>query len=262
MEIRSVLRSTLGAGLRLTRTMSRGLGEIGVIVAFHRVNDQTAGDALTRGTADYARFCRFFRRHFDVVPLADMIAAVENGTSTRGQLAVTHDDGYLDNYEEALPILEDVGIPATFFISAGLMGTDVVAEWDREIDPPPRWMSWEQVRSMRDRGFTIGAHTSTHVDLGAVDGEVATPELVTSREQLERELGETVDLFAYPFGGAENITPANRERVRAAGYRCCLSCHGGLVEPGADVFDLPRVPISPWYENPDQLALALGTRRA
>ncbi len=242
--------------------MRLGLGELGVVVAFHRVNDQTAGDALTRGTEDYARFCRFFRAHFDVVSLDQMIAAVNSGSSTRGMLAVTHDDGYLDNFEQAMPILEDVGIPATFFISAGLMGTDVVPIWDRDIDPPPRWMNWDQVREMRRRGFTIGAHTSTHVDLGTADAEVAAPELEASRVQLESELGETIDLFAYPFGGAENMSSANRERVRKAGYRCCLSCHGGLVEPGADVFDLPRVPISPWYENPDQLALALGARRA
>ena len=42
----------------------------------------------------------------------------------------------------------------------------------------------------------------------------------------------------------------------------CLSCHGGMTQDGADLFDLPRVPISPWYENVDQLALALGLRRA
>jgi len=191
-----------------------------------------------------------------------MIESIAAGRSTRGQLVVTHDDGYLDNFENAMPVLEDVGIPATFFISAGLMGTDVVPFWDRDVEADLGWMSWDQVREMHARGFTIGAHTSTHVDLGRVDGEEARRELVESRRQLERELGVQVDLFAYPFGGADNINQANRAHVRDAGYRCCLSCHGGLPREGADVFDLPRVPISSWYEDPDQLALALATRRA
>ena len=58
------------------------------------------------------------------------------------------------------------------------------------------------------------------------------------------------------------MTPANREVVRRSGYRSCLSCFGGLVPDGADPFDLARVPISPWYRNPDQLAFGLGLARA
>ena len=82
------------------------------------------------------------------------------------------------------------------------------------------------------------------------------------RRHLERELGLSIDLFAYPFGAADNICPRNLEIVREVGYRCCVSCYGGLARNGDDVYALRRVPMSSWYENPDQLALALGLDRA
>jgi peptidoglycan/xylan/chitin deacetylase (PgdA/CDA1 family) len=124
------------------------------------------------------------------------------------------------------------------------------------------WMTWDQVREMRDQGFQIGAHTASHADLGVAPIEEARVELTESRQRLEMELGQIVDLFAYPYGGVENINADSRELVRKAGYRCCLSSHGGLTNDGTDPFHLQRIPISPWYENTGQLALALGLRRA
>lgn len=256
------LRTAIGRVLAKTGAMQLGLRGHGVIVAFHRVNDRTAGDELTRGTRDYEDFCRFFKRYFDVVPLAEMIDRLERGDSIEGQLVITHDDGYLDNFEQAAPILSKLGLPATFFITSRFMESEVVPWWDEGIAEPLGWMSWDQVRQMRDGGFEIGAHTCHHVDLGVVPLDEAREELVTSKQDLERELGDVVDLFAYPFGRADNIRPETRALVREAGYRTCLSCHGGLARNGGDPFELERVPISPWYANTDHLAAALGMRRA
>jgi peptidoglycan/xylan/chitin deacetylase (PgdA/CDA1 family) len=255
---RSLTRSALGWIVRAAGYVRAGLDRRAVIVGFHRVNDATAGDALTRGTRDYERFCRFFRSHFDVVPLRDILGRLETGQTLEGLLAITHDDGYRDNLEHAAPILAKLGLPATFFVSTGFIGSNVVAPWDRGLPEAPGWMTWDQVRELRALGFDIGAHTCTHADLGVLGAEEALAELVDSRRKLEHELGEPIDLFAYPFGGDANMTPQNRALVRQAGYRCCLSCRGGLARDGADPFELPRVPISPWYADPSQLAFDLA----
>ena len=69
-----------------------------------------------------------------------------------------------------------------------------------------------------------------------------------------------VDLFAYPYGGRNNITNSNRELVKAARFRCCCSSFGGVNGLATDPFDLLRVPISPWYASPHQFGfdVALG----
>jgi peptidoglycan/xylan/chitin deacetylase (PgdA/CDA1 family) len=260
--VKGLLRSAGGRALGATGLLRRGLRRSGVIVAFHRVNGRTAGDALTRSAQDYERFGRFFRAHFDVVPLSALIGRFERGESAEGLLAITHDDGYLDNFEHAVPILQKLDLPATFFVTTRFLGSDIVPPWDAHVEEHLGWMSWEQLRETQALGFEIGSHTCNHVDLGQVSGEEALRELRESRGELERALGRRVDLFAYPFGGRRNMRPENVELVRRAGYRCCLSCHGGVARDGADPFQLPRVPISPWYRNPDQLAFDLGLGRA
>jgi peptidoglycan/xylan/chitin deacetylase (PgdA/CDA1 family) len=241
--------------------MQRGLRRKGVVVAFHRVNDRTAGDALTRSSRDYERLCEFFRTHFDVVSLGSLRGELEAGRSLEGKLAVPHDDGYLDNYEFAAPILEKLNVPATFFVSSEFIGSETIPFWDQDVKEKLGWMSWDQVRDLRRRGFEIGAHTKNHVDLGAVEEEEARVELRDSRQHLESELGQVVDLFAYPFGGERHMNATSRALVRSLGYRCCLSSHGGVVPDGSDPFDLRRVPISMWYADPDQLAYELGLGR-
>jgi len=74
---------------------------------------------------------------------------------------------------------------------------------------------------------------------------------------LERHLGEPVDLFAYPYGGRHHLAEANRALVRAAGFRCCCSCYGGITHADADPFSLQRVPVSPWYQSPHQFGFEL-----
>jgi peptidoglycan/xylan/chitin deacetylase (PgdA/CDA1 family) len=260
--MKSLVRTIGGRLFRKAGLVRPGLRETGVVVAFHRVNERTADDALTRSPADYRRFCRFFKEHFDVVSLDDFLTRLETGRSIEGCLVITHDDGYLDNRLEAAPILAELGLPATFFLTTEFIGSDAVPHWDAEAGTPHPWMSWDQVRELRQMGFEIGCHTATHADLGRVPPQAAALELLESRARLERELGEKTDLFAYPYGGLANITEANRWVVRDSGFRSCLSCCGGLVRDGADPFELARVPISPWYRNPDQLAFELGLGRA
>src|SRR6185295_5463959 len=72
-----------------------------------------------------------------------------------------------------------------------------------------------------------------------------------------QQLGEPVDLFAYPYGGRDNLAESNRDLARAAGFRCCCSCYGGVTGADADPFCLPRVPVSPWYGSPQMFGFEL-----
>jgi len=102
------------------------LGDTGVVVAFHRVSDALAEDGITRSGRDFERFCRFFRANFDVIPLGRFVELLEQRSSVRGALTITFDDGYLDNYEVAAPILRALRLPATFFLTTRFVGSDAV----------------------------------------------------------------------------------------------------------------------------------------
>lgn len=239
------------------------LGNRAVVVAFHRVQDTTAASSLTISTSMFERYCRFFRDHFNVVSLRDVVDRLERGQGFNRHLAITFDDGYLDNFENAAPLLEKLSLPATFFVVTQWMGSEVVPWWDSEEGVRCPWMTWDQVRSLQRRGFDIGAHTRTHVDLGNVTEAIAAEEIVGSCVELEEQLCSPVDLFAYPYGRKENLAERSRALVKAAGFRCCCSCFGGLNPAERDPFELTRVPISTWFTTPHQfgLEIALGMSR-
>jgi peptidoglycan/xylan/chitin deacetylase (PgdA/CDA1 family) len=239
---------------RLDAILLRGAA---VIVAFHRVHDGEDASGLTVSPAMFERHCRFFKRHFHVVPLTELVERLGAGRPVARHLAITFDDGYRDNFENARPILEALSLPATFFIVSQWMGTDTWPWWDRERGVRYPWMSWDQVRELSRRGFEIGAHTRTHPDLGRLDGAAAWDEMAGARAEIEGQLGKAVDLFAYPYGGRANIADSNRRLVKAAGFRCCCSCYGGLTDRGADPFHLQRIAVSQWYGSPHQFGAEL-----
>jgi peptidoglycan/xylan/chitin deacetylase (PgdA/CDA1 family) len=256
------IKSALGRTADRLGLLTRDFRSKMIIIAFHRVNDWMAEDAITCNSAKFESFCRFFQSHFKVVPLSAQIAGCRERRNMGGTLSITLDDGYRDNAEVAAPILRKLGLPATFFVTTGFIGTDYVPQWDQHLTRQPGWMDWEQVRALRDQSFDIGCHTETHIDLGAAEPDLIRKELTRCRAKVEDELGTSATLFAYPFGGRHNISAASLELVRGAGFECCVSCCGGVNAPVADPFGLNRISVSPWYMTPHQLGLELFAQLA
>lgn len=255
------LKHLLGRSLFAIRLDTILMRHEAVVVAFHRVrNDADLSDSLTIDSRTFESYCQFFKRFFNVVPLAELVETLHARRAPHRALAITFDDGYRDNFQYAAPILERLGLPATFFVVSRWIGTSVVPFWDRDRGVQYPWMTWDQLHQLHRGGFSIGAHTRTHVDLGAVSGDDAQQEIAGAREDLEQALGTAVQTFAYPFGGREHLTEANRARVKAAGFRCCCSGFGGTVTRGTDPYRLPRIPITAWHGYPHQFGfdVALG----
>ena len=92
------------------------------ILIFHRVLAQP--DPLFADVPDAVEFetkMRWVRDWFNVVPLARAADMLEAGTIPARALAITFDDGYADNEEVAAPILQRLGLTATFFVSTGFL---------------------------------------------------------------------------------------------------------------------------------------------
>ena len=102
------------------------------VLCYHRVlpAGQKASLALQQLAVTPETFqchCRTLARHFDVMPLSEAVDAwTASKPHSRPVAAITFDDGYRDNFEYAAPILAETGLRATFYIVAGLAGTDEV----------------------------------------------------------------------------------------------------------------------------------------
>ncbi len=129
-------RSARGDWLRAVFGLLSPAGPRGrlTILMFHRVHEQR--DDLFPNAMHAATFRErmlWIRSWFNVLPLDEAVAALSRGTLPARALAITFDDGYADNCTIALPILRQLGLHATFFISTafldgGAMFNDVVIE--------------------------------------------------------------------------------------------------------------------------------------
>jgi peptidoglycan/xylan/chitin deacetylase (PgdA/CDA1 family) len=228
------------------------------IVAFHRVNDEIPEDGVTCSAAKFEDFCRYFSARFNVITLREQIAGSRLGQDMGGSLSITFDDGYLDNFHVAAPILQKYRLPATFFVTTAYLGTSFVAPWDATLPTAAtRWMDWTHVRWLASRGFEIGSHSDTHLNMGTSNSKDIRNDLLASKEKLVREVGVTAQLFAYPFGGKKDISEVARAIVQDLGFECCASCHGGINSPSADPYRLNRIGIAEWFATPQQFGLEL-----
>lgn len=155
-------------------------------------------------------------RGWHFVSMDDYLAGVVDGSKHKKKLAaVTFDDGWIDNRDWALGVLQKLDITAAFFIVSGPM----------EGVPAARRMNVAMLRELQQCGMTIGAHTRTHPNLASLSAEAMRDEIHGSRSDLEDVLGTKVDLLAYP-GGRFNRAVA--ETARAAGFRAaCSTLPGG-----------------------------------
>lgn len=239
------------------------------VVAFHRISNgggangrRSQGvDELTYPAAAFAALCRYWRDHFTIVNLDCLLTRLAHGDPAPGpSVTLTFDDGYADNYEVAAPILDRWELSATFFVPTGVIGRQVRFDWDAKLQSAPPLMDWPKVRALHRAGFSIGSHTVSHARLSETRGETLAFELEGSRQKLEEELGEPVREFAYPYGGHADCDATGREAVRRAGYRCCFSCHGGLISTQDSPFQLCRMPVSPRYHATPQAWARAYTR--
>jgi peptidoglycan/xylan/chitin deacetylase (PgdA/CDA1 family) len=212
------------------------------VLLYHRVSD-SARDNLTVGVAQFDRQMELLRKYCQPLPIEQLLACRTIPRARKPLVCVTFDDGYLDNYLNAAPILQRHQIPAAFFVSTGVIGTRERFPHDiRRGNPFIPVMEWGQLREMRDLGFTVGSHTVTHIDCAAAPAAIVQAELHQSIQDIRRELGPGDVIFAYPYGGRQHMTPERLVMVRSAGYAACLSAYGG-ANVAIDPFNVLRCGI-------------------
>ena len=146
---------------------------------------------------------RFARQIDQLARLAHPVYAdsqAQNSDSRR-HVAVTFDDGYHSVLENALPILRARGVPATLFVPTQHLGKSPGWITDaRHRDAGERLLTADELRYMQEAGALIGSHGVTHRPLTQVSAAEVLAELVESRRQLTKILGQDVALFALPYG--------------------------------------------------------------
>lgn len=170
-------------------------------------------------------------------------------------VVITFDDGYVDTFKQALPVLKAYGFSATCYAVSTLIGGYNV--WDAEqINARKPLMDASQLRAWQDAGMEVGSHSCTHPRLTACSDEQLVVEVTESKLQLEEMLRRPITQFSYPYGDFDQRV---KEAVRRAGYTSAVTVRRGRTRRSDDLLQLHRVTISNYHRRP-HLAFKVLTR--
>jgi len=155
-----------------------------------------------------------YRRSYEGAPLLyyrkesmfknDMARIIENilldDYLTKNGVAITFDDGRLNNYEIAFPIMKKFGLKGSFFVSTSKVGQ-------------PDYMTWNQLREIADFGNTIESHGHLHKPFDEMTDEQVLEDITKSADLIEKGVGRRPHFLSLP-GGRE----VKKDLVKQAGY--------------------------------------------
>jgi len=259
----------------------------------------------------FEQHLQFYKKHFEVISSEQLTLLQSQQQIDKRYAVITFDDGYLDNYETALPILLKYNLPATFFVTTDFVSQQSIPWWDEiawmiqkttathlsvgEDDKinfsiqqanknnlihqvlstvktdktrslsqkvvsiakqlgcsfkagnskKALFMTWQQVKDMKNKGMTIGVHTLSHPILSHLTKEQQYHELSLSKEIIETQIAHKVDSFAYPVGAKSCYNATTIALLHELDFNLAFVYEPGInyILDSANQFELFRFPI-------------------
>lgn len=157
------------------------------------------------------------------------------GAKVKGRnIVLTFDDGFA-NLMEIAPLINKYNIkPAVFVLS------DPEHADRAELNNQEKLLTIEEIKILRESGWTIGCHSATHANFSSLNREEIKKQIIDSKSRLEGNLGFKIDFFAYPKGiFSYNIINI----VKEGGYKAAFSTLPGCVMKKSNRWILPRTVI-------------------
>ncbi len=207
------------------------------ILLYHRFGP-TVADSMTVTTAVFESQLRYLKDNgYTVVPLSRLVDYRRGKTAAplpSKAVVIVSDDGHKSVYTDMLPLIKKYHVPVTLFLYPSAISNASYA------------MTWDQIRQLKRSGlFDMQGHTYWHPNFKIEKKRLSPSEydkfvdmqLRKSKEKLEKELGGTINMLAWPFG----IYDDQLERKAAgAGYVAAFTIERRPVRPSDKIMELPR----------------------
>lgn len=165
---------------------------------------------------------------YTTISLDELYGIFNNQIPMPGKpIVLTFDDGYIDFFTTAYPILAKYNFHAVSFIPTGLIGTGY-------------YMNWDQIKEIQNSGLiTFEGHTVSHPTLTVINPTEALREMREGREALQSKTGYPVNFIAYPYGTTNYHV---QELAKQAGFVGGVGTWSGKSSgPG---MNMPRIRIT------------------
>jgi peptidoglycan/xylan/chitin deacetylase (PgdA/CDA1 family) len=206
------------------------------ILVYHRFGPHVSDSMTITGSLFEAHLKYLCANGYQVISLRELVHRYfdQGHLPNSRMVAITADDGHISVYTEAFPLLRKYQTPMTLFIYPSAISNAAYA------------MTWDQLRGLKASGlFYFGSHTYWHPNfkkererLKPADYEKSVEtQLKKSKQVLERQLDQRVEMLAWPFGIHDACLGA---KAAEAGYGAAFTIERRPASPGEDRMALPR----------------------
>lgn len=209
------------------------------ILMYHRIAT-VPGDRNSLPVDKFSWQLQYLYEHgFHTITPKEMYAFYKTNIKLPSKpILLSFDDGYLDNFITALPLLEKYKMSAVVFPISNWVGRK--NKWENFGKAETTTMDWSQLNCWLQKKQAIASHTENHPFLNNCPEAQLQKELVDSKRTLEEKLNRNVDFLCYPYGKFNEMTIAI---AQSAGYKAAFAIFEGVDLKKVNLFALPRIPI-------------------
>ena len=214
-------------------------------IMYHRFGDSKYPSTNIKKEQFIKHINELLKPKYNVINIEKALLAINNNELVHDRsVVITIDDAYSSVYKYAWPIFKKYNLPFTLFVS-----TDVID------NKTPGYMSWEEIRTLRDHGVSIGSQTKSHPHMFKLNKKKIIEELSISNKRFIDEIGSAPKIFAYPYG-EYNLDVL--EQVKSFGFIAAFGQHSGVAHKSLGMYELPRFAMNEKYGDMDRFLLAVN----
>ncbi len=188
----------------------------------------------------------YYKKHFNNVEYAQFEEFLQKKFffTEKPGIMICFDDGCLDNYEVAAPLLEKYGFTGYFFIPSAYMGKGIATS---DYDLNRKFMNWKNIKDLKRRNHVIGSHTKNHHRINVNDTtEMICDEIVSSKDDIESNLEQRTDIFCWVGGEEYTYTKQAMDMIKQY-YKYSFITMASKVRSFSDPYFLPRTNVESYW---------------
>ena len=224
-----------------------------VILQYHHVSSDTA-PITSLSKAEFLQHMNYLKaENFTVISLPELVKKIRHQQPLDDKtVAITFDDGYLDVYDNARPILKRFDWPYTIFVNPKFID----GRYEKHI-------TWAQLRQLSNEKATIANHSMLHEYFTRKPKHLSESQWLQhikedvnqAESRISKETGQNHKMVAYPYG---EFYPGVQKMLKDQGY-IAFGQHSGAFGPFTDLTRIPRFPASGVYANLTTLTTKLAS---
>jgi len=188
---------------------------------------------------------------YKIVSIDSMLDYIAGNREVTGrEVVLTFDDGFSDNFDAVIDILEKNKVTATYFLVVNYIDNVNMFTGCGEGYLYSAPITMEKVSKLLSMDMSIGSHTLNHINLGSIsnDKNRLYEEIKLSKGKLEDRLNAPIKYFSYPFGSKNSYNRITEGIIKESGYKAAFTNIFGPNKKGDNLFKLKRTRID-WNDT-------------